>query len=243
MTRGKIQTAIRLIYPPRCIGCGALVEEEFGLCAACWRETPFIGGLVCDSCGVPLIGPDLGQPEHCDDCLAAPPPWGQGRAALIYRDNARRLVLRLKHADRPDLARAAGGWMARCAAPLLRPGMIVVPVPLHPRRLLMRRYNQAALLAREVARRLGLDCCPDLLIRPRLRGSLDGLSQDARHQRMQGAIGAHPRRRHLLAGRPVLLVDDVMTSGATFHAATRACVGAAAGDVNVLALARVAKRD
>ncbi len=240
---GKFQTAIRLIYPSRCISCGALVEDDYGLCGACWHETPFIAGLVCDCCGVPLVGPDLGGPEKCDDCLAAPRSWGQGRAALVYRDNARRLVLQLKHADRSDLARPAAGWMARCAAPLLRPDMIVVPVPLHWSRLLSRRYNQAALLAQQVARKVGLDCCPDLLIRPRVRGNLDGLSADERNAKMTGAIRAHPRRRHRIDGRAVILVDDVMTSGATLEAASRACLDLRAAEVNVLTLARVAKND
>lgn len=200
-----------------------------------------IGGLVCDSCGVPLPGPDDGQPVECDDCMETARPWGQGRAALIYRDNARRLVLGLKQWDRQDLALPAAKWMARVAQPLLRPNMIVAPVPLHRLRLLQRRYNQASLLASAVAKELGLDFCPDLLVRPSTRGSMDGLTHDARFTKMKDAIQPHTSRMHKMAARPVLLVDDVMTSGATLAATTQACFTARAKEVNVLVLARVAK--
>lgn len=240
--RHKIQTAIRLIYPSRCISCGDQVEGDFGLCGICWRDTPFVGGVVCEMCGTPLPGPpDDGEPVTCDACLKTPRIWGQGRTTLLYRDNARRLVLRLKHGDRQELVRPAGRWMAKTAAPLVRPNMIVTPVPLHWSRLLRRRYNQAALLAREVAEELGLGFCPDLLVRPKVRGNMGGLSFEERFAKMQGAIRPHERRRKRLAARPVLLVDDVMTSGATLGSAARACFEAEATEVNVLTLARVAK--
>ncbi|WP_299349048.1 double zinc ribbon domain-containing protein [uncultured Shimia sp.] len=239
--RDKIQTAIRLIYPSRCVSCGEMVEGDFGLCGTCWGETPFIGGLVCDGCGVPLPGVSDGTPIHCDVCLKMPRLWGQGRAAMLYRDNARRIVLGLKHADKQELAHPAGQWMARAAQPLLCENMIVAPVPLHRRRFLMRRYNQAALLGKVVAETLNLEFCPDLLQRPSVRGHMDGLKQEERFKKMQGAIRPHPRRLNQIAGRPVLLVDDVMTSGATLDAATRACIEARAREVNVLVLARVAK--
>ena len=239
--RDKIQTAIRLIYPSRCISCGEMVEGDFGLCGRCWAETPFVGGLVCDACGVPLPGHHETGNVTCDECLVTPRPWGQGRATLLYRDNARKLILGLKHGDRPEFARAAGVWMARAARPLVRPDMIVAPVPLHWRRLLWRRYNQAALLAQEVARLLAHEYCPDLLRRPRVRGHMDGLTKEARFAKMENAIEPHPKQGQRIFGRPVLLVDDVMTSGATLDAATRACISAGATEVNVLVLARVAK--
>lgn len=200
-----------------------------------------VGGLVCDSCGVPLPGPEDGQAIECDECMQNPRPWGQGRAALIYRDNARRLVLGLKHGDRQELVRPAAKWMAAAAKPLLRPNMIVAPVPLHRLRLLRRRYNQAALLAQALAQELGLEFCPDLLVRPQQRGSMDGLTHEERFSKMENAIAPHTIRMHKMAARPVLLVDDVMTSGATFAATTQACFQARAREVNVLALARVAK--
>lgn len=236
----SLQRAIAAIYPPQCISCNALVASDFGLCPACWRDTPFISGLVCCKCGSPVAGEE-GQDVLCDDCLAAERPWSAGRSALLYRDNARRIVLALKHGDRMELARPAALWLKQAAAPLLRPDTMVVPVPLHWWRLIRRKYNQAALLSSALAREAGLEHCPDLLLRRRNTGSQEGRSRDDRFANLRGAFAVHPRRRARIAGRPVLIVDDVMTSGATFSAAATACLAAGASHVDVLALARVAK--
>lgn len=237
MKRAGIQTAIRLLYPPRCGLCETLVDSEFGLCGPCWRDTPFITGLVCEACGVPL--PGQGKREYCDSCLSSARPWRRGRAALLYKANGRRLVLSLKHGDRHDLIRPAAGWLARAAAPLLVPDMIIAPIPLHWMRLYRRRYNQAALLARGIVAQTGHSLCPDLLQRPKRTRMLDGLGHTARFDTLKDAIRLHPKRQSLIAGKPVLLVDDVMTSGATFTAAAHACLDAGAGTVCILALARV----
>jgi predicted amidophosphoribosyltransferase len=165
----------------------------------------------------------------------------RGRAALLYRDNARKLVLALKHGDRTDLARPAAQWMMRVARPLLQPGMVVAPVPLHWLRLLTRRYNQAALLSSRIATASGLAHCPDLLVRARNTRSQEGRDRDARFRNVGGAFRIPPRHREKIAGRPVLLVDDVMTSGATLAAGAEACRAAGAASVSVLVLARVAK--
>jgi ComF family protein len=233
-----MQSLFRAIYPPRCLTCAEIVAEDGGLCGPCWRGAGFVSGLVCDACGVPLPG----QADHavlCDDCLALPRPWRQGRAALIYRDTGRKLVLALKHGDRTDLVETAAGWMRRAAAPILTGGQLVVPVPLHWRRLVARRYNQSALLARALARQAGLDHCPDALRRARATPSQDGRDREARFANLGDALVA--QRPGRLNGRDVLLVDDVMTSGATFAAAAEACRAAGARDIRVLALARVAK--
>ena len=241
--REGMQAALRWVYPPHCLSCDAPVTIDFGLCGDCWRETVFIGGLVCDLCGTPLPGEETGEAVHCDDCLAVARPWSQGRAALLYKDNGRRLVLALKHGDRLDLAIPASGWMHRAAAPLLKPGMVVAPVPLHWLRLFRRRYNQAALLAGHVARLAGLTQFPDLLLRRRNTRSQEGRDRDGRFRNMQAAITLNPRWATAVAGKPVLLVDDVMTSGATLAAATEACLAGGASTVSVLVLARVAKED
>lgn len=236
-----LQSALHLIFPPQCISCGALVESDFALCGSCWRDTHFISGLVCDSCGTPLPGDDAGTPVQCDDCLGIARPWARGRAALLYKDNARRLILALKHGDRTELARPAGGWLARAAGPILTPGMLVAPVPMHRGRLLRRRYNQSALLSRSMARAAALDHCPDLLARPRRTETQDGKGVEARFGNVAGAFAVPQRRAEMVHGRHVLLVDDVMTSGATLAACAEACLAAGAGDVSVLVLARVAK--
>ncbi|CUH79572.1 comF family protein [Tropicibacter naphthalenivorans] len=235
-----MQTLVHLVYPPRCLSCGGLVESDFGLCAECWRDTPFIAGLGCDLCGVPLPG-SSDHAEHCDECLNIPRPWTHGRAALVYADTGRRLVLSLKHGDRQDIARPAAQWMARRSRDLLRPDMIAVPVPLHLHRLLRRRYNQSALLAEHLARELGIDWCPDALERREATPSLDGKDRNERFETLQGKINVPAWRTRMVEGRPVLLVDDVMTSGATLAACAEACLAAGATEVCVSVLARVAK--
>lgn len=233
--------ALHLVFSPRCIACGEAVGNDFGLCGACWRDTPFLTGLVCDQCGTPLPGEDEGAAECCDDCLTLARPWGRGRAALAYDGTARRLILALKHGDRLDLVPPLAGWLHRAAGPILAPDMLVAPVPLHRFRLIKRNYNQSALLARALARRAGLEDCPDLLRRTRATPSQDGRSREERFANLDGAIAVAPQRAGRVAGRHVLLVDDVMTSGATFAAAAEACLAAGASAVSVLALARVAK--
>jgi len=233
--------AIRLVYPPRCTSCGVVVTDAFGLCGPCWRDTPFITGLVCDLCGAPLPGENAAGVVHCDDCLAVARPWSRGRAVMRYEGNGRKLMLALKHGDRHDVARPAGKWLARSAQPILAPGALIAPVPLHWSRLISRRFNQSALLSLALARETGLPHAVDLMIRHRRTQSLKGLDRTARHATLDGAIRVNPRHIALLQGAAILLVDDVMTSGATFSAATQACYAAGAGDVCVLALARAVR--
>lgn len=235
-----MQTLVQMVYPPRCLSCGGLVETDFGLCGTCWRDTPFVSGLACDLCGVPLPG-QSDYAEHCDDCLHIARPWAQGRAALVYRDRGRRMVLGLKHGDRHDIARPAAKWMARVSRGLLRKNMLAVPVPLHVKRHLRRRFNQAALLTQALAAELGCDWCPDALERAHATQPLEGKSREDRFAALHGQIGVPDRRAPLIQGRPVLIVDDVMTSGATLAAASEACLAAGATEVCVCVLARAAK--
>ncbi|MCU0829130.1 MAG: ComF family protein [Tabrizicola sp.] len=236
-----LQAVLHVLYPPQCISCGEPVTSDFGLCADCWLETPFIAGLVCDRCGTPLPGTDPGELAVCDDCMTIARPWGQGRAALMYRDNARSLILAFKHGDRMDLARPAAVWLKKSAQPMLRPGLLAVPVPLHWLRLVKRRYNQAALLSKALAGLAGLDHCPDALIRCRTTGTQEGRTRDDRFRNLADAFRVPKPREAVVRGRDVLLIDDVMTSGATFAAATEALFQAGARSVDVLCLARVAK--
>ncbi len=237
-----LRGALRVIYPPQCLTCETPVSEEGTLCPACWPEVPFIHGLACDKCGIPLPG-DSREAVLCDDCLAIARPWGRGRAVLVYGGGARRLVLGLKYGDRHDVAAPAGRWLARAARPLLRPDSVIVPVPLHWWRLFRRRYNQAALLGAALSRETGVEHLPDLLIRRRHTGNQDGRSRADRFANLQGAIVARAARAARITGRHVLLVDDVMTSGATLAAAAEACFEAGADAVDVITLARVGRDD
>lgn len=233
---------LRRLLPAQCLSCGAAVEGEGGLCPDCWRDTPFATGLVCDACGTPLPGEaEAGRAELCDECLQMPRPWARGRAALVYRGAGRRLPMALKHGDRLDLATPLAVWMLRAARPILEPDMLVAPVPLHWLRLLRRRYNQSAILSARLARAAGLDHCPDLLLRIRATPSQEGRDRAERFANLDGALRPHPHRTALIRDRHILLVDDVMTSGATFAAATEACRAAGAKAVSTLCLARVAK--
>jgi len=237
-----LQTAIRAVFPPECLCCSDRVESAFAICGKCWGDTPFVVGAICGLCGVPLPGKaERHEVLRCDDCLSIARPWQAGRAVFVYAGNARRLVLGLKHGDRADVARAAGPWLARAGADLLAGDPLIVPMPLHWRRLLTRRFNQSALLAHALARETGLQCLPDGLVRVRATPPQDNRNLEARFANLQGAIRPHPRRGAQLAGRKVLLIDDVMTSGASLAAATGACLDAGATGVCVMALARVAK--
>jgi predicted amidophosphoribosyltransferase len=238
-----MQSLLRVIYPPQCVLCRARLTEDFALCGDCWRETPFIEGLVCDLCGLPLPGAETGHPVHCDDCLTIARPWAQGRAAMVYRDAGRRLVLALKHGDRTDLARPMAGWLRRAGVSMLEGAPVLVPVPVHPWRLAKRRYNQAALLAGALAGLAGAEWLPDALVRARRTRVLDGLTRDERFAALSEAIRPHRTRGQRLAGRAVVIIDDVMTSGATLAAAAAAAHAAGATRVSVLTLARVAKDD
>ncbi|AXI48674.1 amidophosphoribosyltransferase [Sulfitobacter sp. SK012] len=230
-----------MIYPARCLTCGKTVDTDFGLCGSCWRDTSFVGGTICDGCGIQLLGVENNELVRCDACMAEPPPWKQGRSALIYRDTGRKLVLALKHGDRQEIAKPAALWMANAARGIMRDDMIILPIPLHWLRLLKRRYNQSALLAKALSGQSGLPWNPDLLLRSQQTQSLGGLGRAARYQTLENAITVSPGKRHRIVGRPVLLIDDVMTTGATLGAATRACLDAGSGPVRVLTLARAAK--
>lgn len=191
---------------------------------------------------MPLPGVDDGFRLDCDDCMTHPRVWSQGRAALLYRDQARALVLALKHGDRGDIAKPAAGWMLRAAPALLGDDPLIAPVPLHWTRLLKRRYNQSALLARELAKQSGIECCVDLLLRRRRTETLDGKTRAQRFVALGDAIALNPRHVAMMRGRVILLVDDVMTSGATLTACSDACLKGGAREVRVVVLARVTKQ-
>ncbi|OBY26516.1 ComF family protein [Leisingera sp. JC1] len=239
MLTARIQTAVSLIYPSQCLGCGGLVGSDFGLCAACWADTHFISGTVCEGCGAPLPGEADGFRLECDSCLRHPRPWSQGRSALLYEGQGRKLVLALKHGDRTEIAGPAASWLHRAAEPLLDGGPLICPVPLHWTRLLKRKYNQSALLAAALAYRGGWEHCPDLLRRERRTASLEGKTREQRYRLLGSSIGVRRNRKNRVKGRTVLIVDDVMTSGATLSACTDACLQAGADEVRVAVLARV----
>ncbi len=236
-----MQNPLKILYPDQCVCCGGMVDGAGGLCAECWSETPFIDGLICDACGAPLLGDAACARPLCDDCLTTPPSWSRGRSVMVYTGNARSMVLRLKHGDRLDLARPAAGWMASRGHELNKPGTCLVPIPLHWTRLFVRKFNQAAVLSWEIGRIWGVDTLPDALIRTRRTAPQERMTRAERLANQSDAIRVNPARKGMLRGRRVLLVDDVMTTGATLSVAARALRDAGAQDVGALTLARVVK--
>jgi ComF family protein len=232
------------VLPPLCLACSEIVEAPGALCAACWQGFSFIAPPHCARCACPFAQ-DLGEGALCAGCLARPPRYRRARAALVYDGKSRRLVLPFKHGDRTDIARACGGWMARAGAELLAEADLLAPVPLHWRRLFTRRYNQAQLLARIVVREAGAGSrarlAPDLLRRRRWTGSQTGLRAQERRGNVRQAFDIHPRWTAEVAGKTVLLVDDVLTTGATAEACARVLQRGGARHVDVLTLARVVR--
>lgn len=230
------------ILPPRCLKCGDLVEIQGGVCPACWQGLRFISPPACACCGLPFEF-DQGPEALCAGCAASPPVFDRARAVFRYDENSRDLILAFKHADRTSSAPAFAAWLARAGAELLVEADFIAPVPLHWSRLFTRRYNQAALLAVGLGRLSGKEVVPDLLIRRRATQKQGRLGRLARQRNVAGAFALNPRRRELISGRRILLIDDVITTGATIAGCARALRQNGAGGVDVLALARVIAAD
>jgi ComF family protein len=233
-----LRLAVDTILPPRCLSCGIVTASPAALCGTCWRDLTFLGDPVCARCGVPFEI-TVASRTVCGRCLAEPPRFSRARAALTYDDASRPLILRFKHGDDLQAAPLFVTWMLRAGEALLADADEIVPVPLHRWRLFSRRYNQAAELARGLAKRSGVPAMTDGLIRVRRTPSQGVLGREARRRNVQGAFRPNPERVEVLRGKRVLLIDDVMTSGATVSACATALKRAGVRTVDVLTVARV----
>lgn len=237
--------ALDAVLPPQCLSCGRLVDATGTLCAACWTKITWLAPPLCSCCGRPFeFDPrPRGDDEAllCGSCVREAPDFARARAVFVYDEASRGLVLGFKHADRTHGAPAYGRWLARAGAELLAEADIVAPVPLHWTRLAMRRFNQAALLAGTAAAESGRQCIPDLLVRSRRTPQQGEKNRTERARNVRRAFAVHPRHAAAVAGRRVLVVDDVFTTGATIGECTRTLLGAGAAAVDVLTLARVVK--
>ena len=221
--------------PPRCAGCADIIEEVGAFCPECWGRMEWLGNSGCATCGLPLIGTEA---ETCARCLAEPPKIDRMRAAVAYDELPRSIAIRLKYGRKVALART----MARYMAPLLDGegrDVLLIPVPLHRWRLWSRGFNQSGLVARELARRWGARWDGGLLRRTRRTQPLKGMNHNQRKKAVAGAFAvADPKR---VAGRDILLIDDVLTSGSTAEACARALRKAGARRVELICWARVVR--
>lgn len=233
--------ALDALLPPRCLSCGVAVDRQGTICAGCWSELAFLSEPMCAACGYPFEY-ELGPGTLCGACAHTLPAFDRARAVLGYDEISRGLVLGLKHGDRTHEAPAFGALLARAGTELLREADLIVPVPLHWRRLFARRYNQSALLAQAVGKASGVPVAVDALVRRRATPSLGHMSPSARRRALRGAFAVRAQRRDAVRGRRIVLIDDVLTTGATGEACARVLKRAGAASVDLLVFARVVRR-
>ena len=238
--RQVLSTVADVVWPPLSPLSGDEVGRAGALSAADWSRVTFIDAPQCACCGVPFPYP-VGEGAVCGVCAARAPAYDAARAAFVYDEESRRLVLGLKHGGRTDMLAAFGRWMARAGGARLTQADMIVPVPLHPRRLRQRRFNQSLLLAQALSRASGLVVQPHILRRRRATASQGGRSAKGRARNVAGAFDTRASTREALRGARVVLVDDVHTTGATLEACARALKRAGAADVTAITLARVVK--
>src|SRR5499433_2756688 len=236
--RASCGLALDLALPPLCPACRDPVGAERGLCAPCWSKLSFIAPPYCERLGIPFAY-DPGPGILSMQAIADPPAYRRARAAVRFDDVARALVHALKYGDRLDLAPMMGRWMATAGRVLTAEADALIPVPLHWRRYWARRFNQSVLLAEAIAKTSGVPVVLGALKRVKATPQQVGLSQSARALNVQGAFRVSPSGKSAVAGRRLILVDDVITTGATVDACARALLRAGAADVSVLAFARV----
>lgn len=231
--------ALDFALPPRCVLCGSMDVVSVNFCLPCWGALHLLDGKGCVSCGRPMESIGIGESVlQCESCHVNPPLHNGLAAATAYDDKSGAIAMRLKYGKKVGLAKPMARQMAR-HLPEDVADWVIVPVPLHRWRLWQRGFNQSVLLARELRRLSGARHCPDALLRRRNTQSLGHMRGEERRREVEGAIVIHPRRSYAINGRRILLIDDVITSGATSDACVLALKNAGAKEVKVLCWARV----
>lgn len=227
---------IDFLIPLRCLKCGNILEEKEGLCANCWPSVSFISKPFCHCCGRPFDF-EIEEGALCGLCIHSEPYFKTARSVFSYTQESKDLVLRFKHTDNIQAAPLFGTWLARIAETIENP--LCIPVPLHWTRLFMRTYNQAALLAQEVAKLKGWAYFPSVLLRTKRTPSQGLLSKEKRFKNVKRAFRVPKNKEFFIEKRKILLIDDVFTTGATLNACAKALLKAGAQEVHALTLARV----
>jgi len=235
-----MKNVIDIIYPPVCLSCKNPVAEAISLCSDCWEDINFISNPKCQKCGMPFEI-EAHDEALCGECIAKPPPYNQARAAFVYEDKSAPLITGFKYGDKLHSTKYFAGIMARSGKELIERTDIIVPVPLHRIRLFKRRYNQASLLANVIAKQNLLPVINNLLIRKKNTPPQASLLFRQRIKNVQGAFTFNAKYNEIIKGKNILLIDDVMTTGATIKSCCRRLLKAGASEVNVLTIARTTK--
>ena len=236
VVRSAARRLVDFTLPPLCFNCDTPVTQEQTLCAECWKAIHFVAAPYCERCGAPFDLP-VERGTLCGACLEQEPAFASARSALIYDDNSRSIILKLKHADRLDPVPALANWMVRAGADVWEQADVIVPVPLHRWRLLKRRYNQSALLAQAIGKQIGKPVIVDALIRSKPTPTQGHRNRKQRHQNVAGAFNV--KREADVRGKRIVLIDDVLTSGATVGECSKTFIKAGAIAVYVVTLSRV----
>lgn len=243
MSKKMLMQAVDVILPPRCPITGDIVDAQGMVSAGAWAGLQFVADPICSACGIPFDFDDDETSGHgkCLACLEYPPPFTRARAPLIYNDTSRDLILGFKHGDKTHIVQSFTPWLLRSGAQMLSEADYLIPVPLHRIRLLMRRYNQAALITGVLSKATDIPHLPLALTRVRSTKSQGHLKTDERAKNVSKAFEASPKYADILKGKTVILIDDVYTTGATAKECAETLKSVGVKEVNVLTFARVLK--
>ncbi len=233
-----IDDAIDVLLPPRCAVTGDIVDAQGMMSSKAWGALDFTSAPFCVCCGTPFDF-DVDDDELCGDCAHEAPIFDSARSALLYGDMSRNLILGFKHGDKTHMVQSFVPWLMRTGADILGQADLIVPVPLHRWRLLSRRYNQAALIAGALSKESGKPYSVTLLRRLRATPSQGHLKTAERMENVRSAFDVHPKELGMIRDKTIVLVDDVLTTGATVNECAKVLKAAGASQVHVLTLARV----
>lgn len=228
-----------LLFPPQCLNCKIRVPEHGTLCVSCWQQIRFISDPLCACCGVPFDY-DIGNGALCAGCINKTPPYSKARAIFCYDEHSNKLITSLKYADQTQLAKVYGKWLVR-AEDIIADSDIIIPVPMHYLRFVKRRFNQSALISLYLSKNIKIKTIPDAIKRIRKTKPQAGLTRSQRDKNVKNVFIIEKKYLPIIKGKNILLIDDVMTTGATINQCTKILLKAGAKRVNVLTLARVVR--